>query len=391
MKSADSRYEQRGVSAVKSEVHAAIANLDKGIFPNAFCKVLPDHLGGDADWCNVIHADGTGTKSSLAYIYWKETGDISIWRGIAHDAVIMNVDDLLCVGATGPMVLSSTINRNKRLIPGEVLSELIQGTEDTLEGLREHGVSIVSGGGETGDAGDIVRTVIVDCTVAARMRRDSVIDNGRIQPGDAIVGLASFGQASYEKEYNAGMGSNGLTSARHDVFANEYAAKYPESYDVGLDSKVTYCGHCRVTDKLEGTPLDVGKAVLSPTRTYAPVIVPLLRELKMNVHGIVHCSGGGQTKVLHFIKRMKIVKDNLFPCPPLFRLIQAESGAEWREMYQVFNMGHRLEIFVTPDTAGTVISIARDAGIEARVIGHVEEGESKGLLIRSENGIFEYA
>lgn len=385
------RYEDRGVSSSKTEVKAAIANLDKGIFPKGFCKVLPDILSGDPEFCNIIHADGTGTKSSLAYIYWKETGDISVWRGIAKDAVIMNVDDLLCVGATGPMILSSTIGRNKRHIPGEVLAELIMGTEETLQMLRENGVNIVSGGGETADIGDVVRTAVVDCTVIARMKRSKVIDNGRIQAGDAIVGFASFGKAAYETEYNAGMGSNGLTSARHDVLSKDYAEKYPESFDPALPGNLCYSGSRHLLDPLSGTPLNVGKAVLSPTRTYAPVVAKMLREFRTQIHGIVHCSGGGQLKVLHNVEGLHIVKDNLFPCPPLFRMIQEESRTEWREMYQVFNMGHRLEIYLDLEDANNLMAAAGEFGVDCRIVGRVQASDETKLTIKSEFGKFEYS
>ncbi len=384
------RYENRGVSSSKKEVKAAIANLDKGIFPKGFCKVLPDILSGDPDCCNIIHADGTGTKSALAYIYWKETGDISVWRGIAKDAVIMNVDDLLCVGAVGPMILSSTIGRNKRHIPGEVLAELITGSEETLQMLRENGINIISGGGETADVGDVVRTAIVDCTVIARMRRSEVIDNGLIQAGDVIAGFASFGQASYESEYNAGMGSNGLTSARHDVLSRYYAEKYPESFDPAMPADLAYSGSRRLLDPLPGTPLNVGRAILSPTRTFAPVVAKLLREFRSHIHGIVHCSGGGQLKVLHNTTGLHVVKDNLFPCPPLFRLIQEESGTEWREMYQVFNMGHRLEIYLDPRHADNLIGAVRNFGVDCRIVGRVEASDRSKLTINSEFGTFEY-
>lgn len=376
------RYAQRGVSADKEDVHRAIAQLDKGLFPKAFCKIVPDTLAGDPDFCTIMHADGAGTKSSLAYLYWRETGDLSVWRGIAQDAVVMNTDDLICVGATGPMLLSSTIGRNKNLIPGEVIAEIINGTEEVLQMLRDHGIDIYSTGGETADVGDLVRTIIVDSTVIARMRRDQVISNDRIRPGDVVVGLASFGQATYETEYNGGMGSNGLTSARHDVLAHYLADQYPESFDPAVDRSLVYSGSKRLED--------VGKLILSPTRTYAPVVKQLLNDLRPHLHGMVHCSGGAQTKVLHFIDNLHIIKDNLFSVPPLFRLIQAESGTSWQEMYKVFNMGHRLEVYLPQEHADHVISVSKSFGIDAQVIGHVEAFASKRVTIRSEAGEFVY-
>ncbi len=384
------RYEQRGVSSGKEEVHKAIASLDKGLFPKAFCKVVADGLAGSPEHCIVMHADGAGTKSSLAYAYWKETGDLSVWHGIAQDAVVMNLDDLLCVGATDGILLSSTIGRNKRLIPGEVVSALIEGTERFLEEMRALGIGISSTGGETADVGDLVRTVIVDSTVVCRMRRDDVIDNARIQPGDVIVALASDGQASYERFFNAGMGSNGLTSARHDVFAKELATRYPETFDPATPADLVYSGQARLTDPLEGTPLDFGKAVLSPTRTYAPVVKRVLDAMRADIHGMVHCSGGAQTKVLHFVDRLRIVKDNLFPTPPLFAAIQRMSGTDWQEMYKVFNMGHRMEFYVTASRAQEIIAISESFGIAARVVGRVEASHSKEVLLSSPHGKFTY-
>jgi phosphoribosylformylglycinamidine cyclo-ligase len=390
------RYAQRGVSASKEDVHNAIAQLDKGLFPKAFCKIVPDTLAGDPDYCTIMHADGAGTKSSLAYLYWRETGDLSVWRGIAQDAVVMNTDDLICVGATGPMLLSSTIGRNKNLIPGEVISEIISGTEEVLQMLRDHGVEIYSTGGETADVGDLVRTVIVDSTVIARMRRDQVISNDRIQAGDVIVGLASFGQATYESTYNGGMGSNGLTSARHDVLAHYLADKYPESFDPAIDRNLIYSGSKKLTDTVQtewptsADTITVGQLILSPTRTYAPVAKALLDELRSQIHGMVHCSGGAQTKVLHFVDNLHIIKDNLFPIPPLFRLIQTESGTSWQEMYKVFNMGHRLEIYLSEDHAQQVIDIAKSFGIDAQLIGRAEAYEGKRVTIQSEVGEFIY-
>lgn len=376
------RYAQRGVSADKEDVHRAIAQLDKGLFPKAFCKIVPDTLAGDPYFCTIMHADGAGTKSSLAYLYWRETGDLSVWRGIAQDAVVMNTDDLICVGATGPMLLSSTIGRNKNLIPGEVIAEIINGTEEVLQMLRDHGIDIYSTGGETADVGDLVRTIIVDSTVIARMRRDQVISNDRIKPGDVVVGLASFGQATYETDYNGGMGSNGLTSARHDVLAHYLADQYPESFDPAVDRSLVYSGSKRLEE--------VGKLILSPTRTYAPVVKQLLNDLRPHLHGMVHCSGGAQTKVLHFVDNLHIIKDNLFPVPPLFRLIQAESGTSWQEMYKVFNMGHRLEVYLPQEHANHVISVSKSFGIDAQIIGHVEGYAGKRVTIRSEAGEFVY-
>lgn len=391
------RYAQRGVSADKEDVHRAIAQLDKGLFPKAFCKIVPDALAGDPDYCTIMHADGAGTKSSLAYLYWREMGDLSVWRGIAQDAVVMNTDDLICVGATGPMLLSSTIGRNKNLIPGEVIAEIINGTEEVLQMLREHGIEIYSTGGETADVGDLVRTIIVDSTVIARMPRSQVISNDRIQPGDVVVGLASFGQATYETEYNGGMGSNGLTSARHDVLAHYLADRYPESFDPAVDKRLIYSGSQQLLDailvnqsSIQDNPISVGKLILSPTRTYAPVVKQLLADLRPHLHGMVHCSGGAQTKVLHFIDNLHVVKDNLFPVPPLFRLIQQESGTAWQEMYKVFNMGHRLEIYLPAEHADHVISVSQSFGIDARVIGYVEAYEGKRVTIRSEAGEFVY-
>ncbi|AQG81667.1 AIR synthase related protein [Spirosoma montaniterrae] len=384
------RYAQRGVSASKEDVHAAIAQLDKGLFPKAFCKIVPDTLAADPDFCTIMHADGAGTKSSLAYLYWRETGDLSVWRGIAQDAVVMNTDDLICVGTTGPMLLSSTIGRNKNLIPGEVIAEIINGTEEVLQMLRDHGIEIHSTGGETADVGDLVRTVIVDSTVIARMRRDQVISNDRIQPGDVIVGLASFGQATYEKSYNGGMGSNGLTSARHDVLAHYLADKYPESFDPAVDKSLIYSGSKGLLDKQPDLNVTVGQLILSPTRTYAPVAKILLDELRPYIHGMVHCSGGAQTKVLHFVDNLHVIKDNLFSIPPLFRLIQQESGTSWQEMYKVFNMGHRLEIYLPEAYAQRVIEVSESFGIDAQVIGRVEAFTGKQVTIQSNEGTFIY-
>ena len=385
-----SRYASRGVSSGKEEVHAAIKNVDKGLFPKAFCKIVPDHLTGSEDHCLVMHADGAGTKSSLAYMYWKETDDISVWKGIAQDALIMNIDDLLCVGATENILLSSTIGRNKNLIPGEVISAIINGTEELLSELRSLGVDIISTGGETADVGDLVRTIIVDSTVVCRMKRSEVIDNAKIRPGNVIVGLASYGQTTYEKEYNGGMGSNGLTSARHDVFYKELANRYPESYDASMPSSLAYSGSYSLTDYVEGSPLNAGKLVLSPTRTYAPVIKKVLDQFRNKIDGMVHCSGGGQTKVLHFAGNVHIVKDNLFPTPPLFVAIQQESKTDWSEMYRVFNMGHRMEIYTDEETAKAIIAIANSFEMEAQIIGRVEESETKKLTIQSAHGNFEY-
>ncbi|MFV0418927.1 MAG: AIR synthase related protein [Dysgonomonas sp.] len=386
----DQRYNQRGVSASKEDVHNAIKNIDKGIFPKAFCKIIPDILGGDPEYCNIMHADGAGTKSSLAYMYWKETGDISIWKGIAQDALIMNVDDLLCVGATDNILLSSTIGRNKMLIPGEVISAIISGTNDLCEELSKLGVNIYPTGGETADVGDLVRTIIVDSTVTCRMKRSDVISNDKIQGGDVIVGLSSYGQATYEKEYNGGMGSNGLTSARHDVFANYLANKYPESYDSSIPEELIYSGNMKLTDKIEGLNIDAGKLVLSPTRTYAPVIKQILEKLRPVIHGMVHCSGGAQTKVLHFVDNVEITKNNLFPVPPLFKLIQEQSGTDWKEMYKVFNMGHRMEIYLPEEYAQEVISISKSYNIDAQIVGYVESSDKTKLAIESEFGYFEY-
>jgi phosphoribosylformylglycinamidine cyclo-ligase len=385
------RYAQRGVSAGKEDVHNAIKNVDKGLFPQAFCKIVPDHLTGDEDYCLIMHADGAGTKSSLAYMYWKETGDLSVWKGIAQDALIMNIDDLLCVGATDKIMLSSTIGRNKNLIPGEVISAIINGTEELLSDLKKFGVSIHSTGGETADVGDLVRTIIVDSTVTARMKREDVINNANIKPGDVIVGLSSFGQATYETEYNGGMGSNGLTSARHDVFSKELSSKYPESYDRAVPEDLVYSGSKKLTDSVENSPIDAGKLVLSPTRTYAPIIKEILSKYTSNeIHGMVHCSGGAQTKILHFIKNLHIIKDNMFAVPPLFKLIQEESGTDWKEMYQVFNMGHRMEIYVSQETAQDIITISKSFNVDAQIIGRVEDSEEKRLTITSEFGEFFY-
>ncbi|MDE6586849.1 MAG: phosphoribosylformylglycinamidine cyclo-ligase [Paramuribaculum sp.] len=382
----------RGVSAAKEDVHAAIRNVDKGLYPKAFCKIIPDILGGDPEWCNIMHADGAGTKSSLAYAYWKRTGDLSVWRGIAQDALIMNIDDLLCVGATDNILVSSTIGRNKMLIPGEVIAAIINGTEEILARLRELGVGIYSTGGETADVGDLVRTIIVDSTVTCRMRRADVVNNANIRPGDVIVGLASFGQATYEDCYNGGMGSNGLTSARHDVFAHKLAAEFPETFDHAVPDELVYSGTVDLTDPVEGTPLDAGRLVLSPTRTYAPVVKKLLAEMRPAIHGMVHCTGGAQTKVLHFVEGVTVIKDNLFPTPPLFALIQSQSGTDWAEMYKVFNMGHRLEVYVSPEDAAKVMEISESFGIEARIVGRVEPSAdgANHLTIQSEHGTFNY-
>ena len=384
------RYSQRGVSASKEDVHQAISKLDKGLFPSAFCKIVPDYLGHDDDYCTVMHADGAGTKSSLAYIYWKETGDVSVWKGIAQDAIIMNIDDLLCVGATDNILLSSTIGRNKNLIPAEVVSAIINGTEEVLEMLRRHGLGIISTGGETADVGDLVKTIIVDSTVVSRMRRSDVIDNSRIQAGDVIVGLASFGKASYEIEYNGGMGSNGLTSARHDVFHKEYASKYPETYDKNISADLVYSGKYKVTDEIPEVDLNVGKLVLSPTRTYAPIIIEVLKHFRSQIHGMVHCSGGAQTKVLHFVQNVHIIKDNLFDTPPLFKLIQQESGTDWKEMYKVFNMGHRMELYLDESHAQEVIDISRNFNVDAKIVGRVEAMNTKQVSIKSPHGDFIY-
>ena len=384
------RYDLRGVSASKTDVHSAIKNLDKGLYPGAFCKIVPDYLGGDPLWCNIMHADGAGTKSSLAYAYWRETGDISVWKGIAQDALIMNIDDLLCVGATDNILLSSTIGRNKRLVPGEVISAIINGTEELLEELRAHGVNIYSTGGETADVGDLVRTIIVDSTVTCRMRRADVIDNANIADGDVIVGLASYGQAAYETEYNGGMGSNGLTSARHDVFGKSVAEKYPETYDGGLPQELVYCGACSLTDSVEGAPVNAGKLVLSPTRTYAPVVKAVLDALRPHIHGMVHCSGGAQTKVMNFVEAKHVIKDNFFDVPPLFELIRRQSGTDPREMYRVFNMGHRLEIYCRPEYAERIIAISESFGVPAKVTGRVEAAQQKKLTLVTPYGTFEY-
>jgi len=386
----DQRYNLRGVSASKEDVHNAIRNIDKGIFPGAFCKIVPDYLAGDPEWCNIMHADGAGTKSSLAYIYWRETGDLSVWKGIAQDALVMNLDDLLCVGATDNILLSSTIGRNKRLIPGEVIAAIINSTEELLEELRRVGVNIYSTGGETADVGDLVRTIIVDSTVTCRMRRADVVDNSHIAAGDVIVGLASYGRAAYESEYNGGMGSNGLTSARHDVFGKYLAEKYPESYDTGLPEELVYCGGASLLDPVEGAPVCAGRLVLSPTRTYAPVIKALLDVMRPEIHGMIHCSGGAQTKVMNFVHGKHVIKDNLFAVPPLFELIRRQSGTDPKEMYKVFNMGHRMEIYLSPDRAKEVIDIAAGFGIEAKIVGRVEDAETNRLTIDSPYGRFEY-
>lgn len=386
----DQRYNLRGVSASKEDVHNAIKNIDKGIFPKAFCKIIPDILGGDPTYCNIMHADGAGTKSSLAYLYRKETGDLSVWKGIAQDALIMNIDDLLCVGATDNILVSSTIGRNKLLVPGEVISAIINGTDELLAELREMGVGVYATGGETADVGDLVRTIIVDSTVTCRMKRSDVIDNANIQPGDVIVGLASYGQATYEKEYNGGMGSNGLTSARHDVFAKYLAKKYPESFDAAVPDELVYSGGLKLTDAVENCPVNAGKMVLSPTRTYAPVIKKILDQLRPSIHGMIHCSGGAQTKVLHFVENVKITKNNMFPVPPLFKTIQEQSKTDWQEMYKVFNMGHRFEIYLPKEKADEVISISKSFGIDAQIVGFVEKSEKTQLVIESEFGRFEY-
>jgi phosphoribosylformylglycinamidine cyclo-ligase len=385
------RYAQRGVSAGKEDVHNAIKNVDKGLFPKAFCKIVPDYLTGDEDYCLIMHADGAGTKSSLAYSYWKETGDLSVWKGIAQDALIMNIDDLLCVGAVDNIMLSSTIGRNKNLIPGEVISAIINGTEELISEMRQYGVTIHSTGGETADVGDLVRTIIVDSTVTARMKRSEVVDNANIKPGDVIVGLASFGQATYEKEYNGGMGSNGLTSARHDVFENYLAKKYPETFDSSVPEELVYSGSKRLDDSVADSPLNAGKLVLSPTRTYAPIIKKILSQFsKGEIHGMVHCSGGAQTKILHFVENLHIIKDNLFEIPPLFKLIQAESGTDWKEMYQVFNMGHRMELYVPETIAESIIEISKSFNVDAQIVGRVEAASSKQLTIKSTMGEFVY-
>ncbi len=384
------RYMLRGVSAAKEDVHAAIKNIDKGLYPQAFCKIIPDMLGGDPEYCNIMHADGAGTKSSLAYMYWRETGDLSVWKGIAQDALIMNTDDLLCVGATDNILVSSTIGRNKMLIPREVISAIINGTDELMQEMREMGIGIYGTGGETADVGDLVRTIIVDSTVTCRMRRSDVIDNKNIRPGDVIVGLSSTGQATYEKTYNGGMGSNGLTSARHDVFSKYLAEKYPESYDKAVPDELVYSGKYKLTDTIEDIPVDVGHLVLSPTRTYAPVIKRILDEMRPRIHGMVHCTGGAQTKVLHFVgENCRVVKDNMFPIPPLFRIIQEESKTDWQEMYKVFNMGHRMELYVSPEDAERIIGICQSFNIDAQIIGHIEDGK-RSLTIKSEYGVFNY-
>jgi phosphoribosylformylglycinamidine cyclo-ligase len=390
MSTVEKRYQQRGVSAGKEDVHAAIKNVDKGLFPKAFCKIVPDYLSGDEEYCLVMHADGAGTKSSLAYMYWKETGNLSVWKGIAQDALIMNIDDLLCVGATDNIMLSSTIGRNKNLITGEVLSAIINGTEELIEELAGYGVSIKSTGGETADVGDLVRTIIVDSTVVARMKRSDVIDNANIKPGNVIVGLSSFGQASYETEYNGGMGSNGLTSARHDVFSKVLASKYPESFDAAVPEDLVYSGTKNLTDAIEGSPLDAGKLVLSPTRTYAPIIKEITSTYKGQIDGMIHCSGGAQTKILHFVDNLHIIKDNMFELPPLFKLIHEESGTSWEEMYRVFNMGHRMELYVDEAIAEGIIEISKKYNVDAQIVGRVEASSEKKLTINSEFGEFVY-
>ena len=388
--SGDHRYKLRGVSASKEDVHAAIKNVDKGLYPGAFCKIIPDILGGDPEYCNIMHADGAGTKSSLAYIYWKETSDLSVWKGIAQDALIMNIDDLLCVGATDNILVSSTIGRNKNLVPGEVISTIINSTEELLADLREHGISAWSTGGETADVGDLVRTIIVDSTVTCRMRRADVIDNANIAAGDVIVGLASYGQASYESDFNGGMGSNGLTSARHDVFCHALAEKYPESYDHAIPAELIYSGGCGLTDAVAGSPIDAGRLVLSPTRTYAPVVKEVLNRLRPHVHGMIHCSGGAQTKIMNFAHNKLVVKDNMFNPGPLFSLIHEQSGTDWREMYKVFNMGHRFEFYLPKEYAAKVIEISQSFGIPAQIVGHVEDAPANKLIIKSQFGTFEY-
>ena len=384
------RYDLRGVSASKEDVHNAIKNVDKGLYPKAFCKIIPDYLGGDDEYCNIIHADGAGTKSSLAYVYWRETGDMSVWKGIAQDALIMNIDDLLCVGATDNILLSSTIGRNKHLIPGDVIAAIINGTEELLAELKEMGVTIHSTGGETADVGDLVRTIIVDSTVTCRMKRADVINNANIRGGDVIVGLSSCGTATYEKGYNGGMGSNGLTSARHDVFAKYLADKYPESYDAAVPTELVYSGNVALTDSVEGAPINAGQLVLSATSTYAPVIKKILDEMRPKIHGMVHCSGGAQTKIMHFVTDKHVIKDNLFPIPPLFKLIQEQSGTDWKEMYKVFNMGHRMEIYLAPEDAERVIEISKSFNIDAQIVGRVEDAAQNSLTIISPYGTFEY-
>ena len=384
------RYDMRGVSASKEDVHNAIKNIDKGLYPKAFCKIIPDVIGGDPEYCNIMHADGAGTKSSLAYIYWKETGDMSVWKGIAQDSLIMNIDDLLCVGATDNILLSSTIGRNKNLIPGEVIAAIINGTQELIYELKELGVNIVSTGGETADVGDLVRTIIVDSTVTCRMKRSDVINNANIAGGDVIVALSSCGQATYEKSYNGGMGSNGLTSARHDVFAKYLATKYPESFDPHVPDELVYSGNVKLTDAVEGIDIDAGKLVLSPTRTYAPFVKRLLDAMRQDIHGMVHCSGGAQTKIMHFVTNKHVIKDNLFPVPPLFKIIHDQSGTDWKEMYKVFNMGHRLEVYLRPEKSQEVIEIAKSFNIDAQIIGRVEDAPQNHLTIKSEFGTFEY-
>ncbi|MBU8891489.1 MAG: phosphoribosylformylglycinamidine cyclo-ligase [Bacteroidales bacterium] len=388
--SQDSRYNLRGVSASKEDVHNAIKNIDKGLYPKAFCKIIPDIIGGDDEYCNIMHADGAGTKSSLAYLYWKETGDLSVWKGIAQDAIVMNLDDLLCVGATDNILLSSTIGRNKNLIPGEVIAAIINGTEEFLADLREMGVSIYSTGGETADVGDLVRTIIVDSTVTARMKRSDIIDNSNIQDGDVIIGLSSFGKASYEKEYNGGMGSNGLTSARHDVFNKYLAEKYPESFDPSVPSEVVYSGSYKLTDHIEKSGVDAGKIVLSPTRTYAPIMMEIFKKFKSKIHGLIHCSGGAQTKVMNFVDDLHVIKDNLFELPELFRIIQKESGTSWEEMYKVFNMGHRMEIYVSSEFADEIINISKSLNVDAKIVGRCKKTKGNKLTIKSEFGEFNY-
>lgn len=384
------RYDLRGVSASKEDVHNAIKNIDKGIFPSAFCKIIPDVLGNDPEYCNIMHADGAGTKSSLAYIYWKETGDMSVWKGIAQDSVVMNIDDLLCVGATDGILLSSTIGRNKMLIPGEVIAAIINGTQEFIDEMKDRGVNIISTGGETADVGDLVRTIIVDSTVTCRMRRDHIINNANIKGGDVIVGLASFGQATYEDSYNGGMGSNGLTSARHDVLGKYLASKYPESYDAAVPEDLVYSGSKKLTEKVPGLDITAGKLILSPTRTYAPFVKLLLDEMRAKVDGMIHCTGGAQTKVMNFVNNKHVVKDNMFAIPPLFKMIREESGTDWKEMYKVFNMGHRLEVYVSPEDAKAVIDMAKSFNIDAQVIGHVDDADANRLTISSEFGVFEY-
>ncbi len=384
------RYMLRGVSATKEDVHNAIKNVDKGLYPNAFCKIIPDLLGNDPDYCNIMHADGAGTKSSLAYLYWKETGDLSVWKGIAQDAIVMNTDDLLCVGATDNILFSSTIGRNKILIPGEVIAAIINGAEEVLDMLRSNGIDILSTGGETADLGDLVRTIVVDSTITARMKREDVISNEKIEPGDVIIGFSSYGQATYEDQYNGGIGSNGLTSARHDVFNKIYAAKYPESFDPGIPSDLCYSGRYLLTDTIEGLPVNVGQLVLSPTRTYAPIFKKILDEYRKTIHGIIHCSGGAQTKVLHFVKDLHIIKDRLFEIPPLFDIIQKESRTSWEEMFKVFNMGHRMEVYIPEKYAGDIISISESFNVQAKIVGHVESSEKTSLTISSNHGNFLY-